>query len=110
VAVLFIQIGAGGLVAGLHAGYTYNTWPLMDGALIPGNLFPQDPAWRNLFENVLTVQFNHRMLAYLATAIVVVMLFVGRRRPGFQGVHGWVPGFAGATLIQVGLGIITLLS
>src|SRR5690606_17415627 len=38
VAVLFIQIGAGGLVAGLHAGYTYNTWPLMDGALIPNNL------------------------------------------------------------------------
>jgi len=110
VALLVIQIGAGALVAGLNAGLTYNTWPLMDGALVPGNLFPRDPFWRNLFENVLTVQFNHRMIAYLAAAYVVMLFVVGWRRRGFEGVHGWVPGFAGATLMQVGLGIITLLS
>lgn len=110
VALLVIQIAAGALVAGLHAGYTYNTWPLMDGTLVPGNLFMQDPAWRNLFENVLTVQFNHRMIAYLATAYVVALFITGWRRPGFEGVHGWVPGFTGATLMQVALGVITLVS
>lgn len=54
----------GGLVAGLHAGLTYNTWPLMDGAVIPSDLFIQSPWWRNLPENPKTVQFVHRMFAY----------------------------------------------
>jgi heme a synthase len=63
VAVL-AQIYLGGLVAGLNAGLAYNTWPLMDGALVPGGLFIQAPAWVNLFENPKTVQFVHRLGAY----------------------------------------------
>ena len=51
VLMALVQIYLGGLVAGLHAGLTYNTWPLMDGAVIPGDLFVIDPWWRNLFEN-----------------------------------------------------------
>jgi heme a synthase len=60
------QIYLGALVAGLRAGYIYNTWPLIDGAVVPdaARLFSARPAWRNLFENALTVQFDHRMLAY----------------------------------------------
>jgi len=60
------QIYLGALVAGLRAGYIYNTWPLIDGAFIPhaAQLFSASPAWRNFFENTLTVQFDHRMLAY----------------------------------------------
>lgn len=54
------QIYLGALVAGLHAGLTYNTWPLMDGSLVPGDLFVQNPWWINLFENPKTVQFVHR--------------------------------------------------
>jgi cytochrome c oxidase assembly protein subunit 15 len=69
--LLLLQIAAGGLVAGLDAGLAYNTWPLMDGHFIPPDLFIMQPAWRNLFENALTVQFDHRMLAYLVFALML---------------------------------------
>ncbi|WP_309086568.1 COX15/CtaA family protein [Chelativorans sp.] len=64
VVAILVQIYLGGLVAGLDAGMTYNTWPLMDGALVPQGLFEQSPAWANLFENPKTVQFVHRLGAY----------------------------------------------
>ncbi|WP_274628695.1 COX15/CtaA family protein [Arvimicrobium flavum] len=67
--LLLVQVYLGGLVAGLHAGLSYNTWPLMDGAIVPGDLLVIDPAWRNFFENPKTVQFVHRMAAY--TLLVV---------------------------------------
>lgn len=110
VALLFIQIGAGALVAGLDAGFIYNTWPLIDGAVIPGGLFAMDPAWRNVFENMLTVQFNHRNLAYLITIYALVLWWVGRTNPGFSGVHKWLPRIAALVVLQVGVGIVTLLS
>ena len=72
VVMVLLQIFFGGLVAGLNAGMTYNTWPLMDGALVPSGLFVQEPAWRNLFENVLTVQFDHRVVAYLLLAVAIL--------------------------------------
>src|SRR4029077_9226640 len=62
--LVLVQIYLGGLVAGLDAGLSYNTWPLMDGAVVPGDLFVIDPAWRNFFENPKTVQFMHRIGAY----------------------------------------------
>ncbi|MCO4319641.1 COX15/CtaA family protein [Phyllobacterium sp. 21LDTY02-6] len=61
---IFVQIYLGALVAGLDAGLTYNTWPLMDGALVPGDLLPIQPLWHNFFENPKTVQFVHRCFAY----------------------------------------------
>ena len=64
VALVFAQIGAGALVAGLKAGLAYNTWPLMDGHLVPSGLGAMDSWWRNWFENAATVQFNHRLIAY----------------------------------------------
>ena len=67
----FVQIFLGGLVAGLDAGLTFNTWPLMDGAFVPDGLWIMTPAWINHFENVLTVQFQHRMTAYLLLALVI---------------------------------------
>jgi heme a synthase len=65
--LVLVQIYLGALVAGLRAGYAYNTWPLIDGALVPdaARLFFDTPLWRNVFENILTVQFDHRMLAYV---------------------------------------------
>jgi len=65
-ALVLLQIYLGALVAGLRAGYVYNTWPLIDGAFVPegARLFVETPLWRNFFENTLTVQFDHRMLAY----------------------------------------------
>ena len=64
VLLVLFQIYLGGLVAGLDAGLSYDTWPLMDGAIIPGDLWILEPAWRNLFENPKTVQFVHRIGAY----------------------------------------------
>lgn len=108
--LLFLQIAAGAFVAGLNAGMSHNTWPLMDGHLIPNGLFIMEPAWINMFENVMTVQFNHRKLAYLITLYVGLMWWFGRKSPGFDGVHGWMPRIAIITLLQVVLGIATLLS
>jgi cytochrome c oxidase assembly protein subunit 15 len=65
-ALVLAQIYLGALVAGLRAGLLYNTWPLIDGTLVPeaAQLFYVKPWWRNFFENPLTVQFDHRMTAY----------------------------------------------
>ena len=74
VAVLvLLQIYLGALVAGLDAGMSFNTWPLIDGALVPApeRLWFETPLWRNFFENTLTVQFDHRMLAYAIWLLVV---------------------------------------
>ncbi len=63
--LVFLQIFLGGLVAGLDAGLVSDTWPLMNGALIPSGLFIQEPIWRNLFENPVTAQFDHRLVGYV---------------------------------------------
>jgi cytochrome c oxidase assembly protein subunit 15 len=70
-AAVFLQIFLGGLVAGLKAGWTYNTWPLLDGALVPKGLLIQSPWWANLFENPKTVQFDHRLVAYGLVALAI---------------------------------------
>lgn len=109
-ALIILQIAAGAFVAGLDAGMGYNTWPLMDGAIIPNGLGIMQPAWRNIFENALTVQFIHRCIAYLITAYLAVMLWRQHRAGGFAGVHGWLPRLGLLVLVQVALGIATLLS
>src|ERR1700686_4186660 len=70
----FVQIYFGALLAGLRAGRVYNTWPEIDGALIPSTarLFFEEPWWRNLFDNTLTVQFEHRMVAYALFALAIL--------------------------------------
>ena len=71
--LVLLQIYLGALVAGLDAGMSFNTWPLIDGALVPTSerLWFETPLWRNFFENTLTVQFDHRMLAYAIWLVVV---------------------------------------
>ncbi|CAN5210896.1 COX15/CtaA family protein [soil metagenome] len=100
-----LQIFLGGLVAGLDAGLTFNTWPLMDGTLVPSGLFIASPAWRNLFENVATVQFDHRLGAYVLFAMAAVHAGQARGTP-FAG--GAVRLFLLVTL-QAALGVTTLL-
>ena len=70
-ALIFVQMLAGALVAGLDAGMGFNTWPLINGAFVPSGLGEASPWYLNLFENPLTVQFDHRMLGY---AVVVAAL------------------------------------
>ncbi len=67
-AAIFLQFVFGGFVAGLDAGKAHNTWPLMDGEFIPSTVGAITPWWRDMFENVSTVQLNHRLMAY---AIVI---------------------------------------
>jgi heme a synthase len=108
--LVLAQIYLGALVAGLRAGYAYNTWPLIDGALVPdaARLFFNTPAWRNLFENILTVQFDHRMLAYLIFVVAVLHLIdVVRTTPSVRARTGAFVLFA-AVMLQIALGIATL--
>src|SRR5277367_6034653 len=93
--LVLAQIYLGALVAGLRAGYVYNTWPLIDGAVLPppSRLFFDVPLWRNFFENVLTVQFDHRMLAY--TIWVVALIHVLNVASVLK--KGWV--FIGAIVL-----------
>ena len=90
-ALVFLQLYFGALVAGLRAGRVYNTWPEIDGAFIPSaaRLFFEEPWWRNLFDNTLTVQFEHRMTAY---ALLVLALLHATRRDGRARRHGHRPG------------------
>jgi cytochrome c oxidase assembly protein subunit 15 len=106
--LLLLQIYLGALVAGLDAGLIYNTWPEIDGALVPSHdrLWFLQPAWHNLFENTLTVQFNHRMVAYIIWVLAMLHAFDAWRMR--QAVWGAVA-LAGAVTLQAGLGVVTLL-
>jgi heme a synthase len=106
--LVLVQIAAGGFVAGLRAGMGYNTWPLIDGAIIPAGLAVMEPWWRNLFENALTVQFIHRMLAYAIAIVVMVNAAVlWRRGPEVLGSSATI--LAAIVLAQSAIGIATLL-
>ncbi|HTN96482.1 MAG TPA: COX15/CtaA family protein, partial [Nordella sp.] len=101
-ALVLLQVAAGGFVAGLDAGMGYNTWPLMDGQWIPKGLLIMEPAWRNFFENAMTVQFDHRLIAY-AVAVYAALYAWRIASPAAYAVLL-------AVLLQIGLGIWTLLA
>ncbi len=63
--LIVITFLAGGFVAGTRAGFAFNDWPWMHGHLIPEGLYATRPLWADWFENIATVQFHHRLLAYL---------------------------------------------
>ena len=100
--LIVLQVAAGGFVAGLDAGMGYNTWPLMDGKLVPDGLFTMAPAWRNVFENAMTAQFDHRLIAYVIAAAVAAHLYLTQSRTAAL--------LAAGILVQIMLGIWTLLA
>jgi len=108
-ALVFCQIGLGALVAGLRAGLTFNTWPLMDGKLIPDGLFILSPWWRNLFEDVTTVQFDHRVLAYVVVALALGQAVAAARAAPGSALARRALAVGGLALSQAALGIVTLL-
>lgn len=109
--VTFVQIYFGALVAGLRAGRAYNTWPQIDGALIPSGdrLWFETPWWRNMFDNVLTVQFEHRMTAYALFVLAALHAFDAVRSRAGAAASGALL-LLGAVSLQAGLGILTLLN
>ncbi|MDZ4741366.1 MAG: COX15/CtaA family protein [Alphaproteobacteria bacterium] len=106
-ALIFVQILLGGFVAGLDAGLTYNTWPLMDGQFVPEGAYATSPVWLTPFENVTTVQFNHRMMGYAVFASVIA-LFIAGMRQGLKAPTGAY--LVAAVVVQVLLGIWTLIA
>jgi len=106
--LVYLQIIAGAFVAGLDAGQGYNTWPLMDGSLVPQGLVAMDPWWKNLFENALTVQFIHRTIAYVIVVYAVALFVWKRGAGGYAGANGWLPRIALLIGLQACLGISTL--
>ena len=106
--LVFIQIVAGAFVAGTHAGYAYNTWPLMDGGLLPNGYLAMSPGWVNMFENTASIQFNHRMLAYLVFA-VSIWVWLSVRKRGEKPLRRASTLLFISVLFQVILGIVALL-
>jgi cytochrome c oxidase assembly protein subunit 15 len=109
--LVLVQIYLGAIVAGLRAGHIYNTWPLIDGALVPDSarLFFDTPLWRNFFENTLTVQFDHRMVAYAIWIVALLHAFRAARAVKSGPVIAGAVLLAIAVTLQAALGIWTLL-
>lgn len=108
-ALLAVTILAGGFVAGLKAGLTYNTYPLMDGRWIPEGYAMLDPALRNLTENVAAVQFNHRLLATLTLLVAAATVAYGWRHTLTPGQRLALLALGAAVVLQYVLGVATLL-
>ncbi len=105
-ATVFLMVLSGGMVAGIRAGYAYNTFPLMNGQLVPAEILLLEPWYRNFFYNMATVQFVHRTIAWLLMLLVPLLWWQARRIPSVQrAAHVLL----GVLAVQVALGIATLL-
>jgi len=107
IALIYVQMLLGALVAGLHGGLIYNTWPDMNGRLLPEDAFFYAPWWRNFFENPGLAQFDHRMVAYAVAALVIVIYARAIRLAGSAKKSGKIATVL--VVIQIFLGIVTLL-
>ena len=105
----FATVLSGGFVAGLKAGHAFNTFPLMAGQWIPPGYLALEPTWRNFFENIATVQFNHRLLAISTFALVLVFVIRVLKDKALRPLRKPTLTLAGVASIQVALGISTLL-
>jgi len=109
VALVALTAMAGAFVAGLDAGRAYNTFPLMGGRVVPAGYWGLEPWWRNLFEHVPAVQFNHRLLGIVTTAAALIVWAVSARPGRSEKVRFWGRATGLMGLLQIGLGVATLL-
>jgi heme a synthase len=109
VALVLLMVISGALVAGIRAGHAYNTWPLMNGKLIPDEILLIEPWYANIAYNMATVQFLHRVLAIVVLLAAISLWFDARREPPNDRPRFWSTILVAVTLAQVGLGIGTLL-
>jgi cytochrome c oxidase assembly protein subunit 15 len=108
-AAVVLMLASGGFVAGTKAGFAFNTFPLMNGHWVPEGVLGLHPWWRNLFENLATVQFDHRLLALVLCGLVVTFWLVARRRPLERPTRIGFNALLLMLAVQVTLGISTLL-
>jgi len=108
-ALVFVMALTGGFVAGIRAGFAYNTFPLMNGSLVPPEIFMIEPWWKNFFWNMATVQFDHRLVALLLAIAVPLLWWMLRRTPGLPPRSRRGAAILLALLaLQIALGISTL--
>ena len=105
-----VQIIYGALVAGMHAGKIYNTFPLMNGKIIPSGRDYLTPGWTNLFDNPIAVQFIHRLLALIITILAFVLYYISKNRNHILNQKNGVLFLLSSLTIQIILGILTLLT
>lgn len=107
--LIFIMVLSGGFVAGIRAGLAYNTFPLMNGHFIPPEIFMLEPWYRNFFDNMATVQFDHRMIAWMLAFLVPLFWFKSRQLPLPASTRLACNLLLIMLAVQISLGIATLL-
>jgi cytochrome c oxidase assembly protein subunit 15 len=108
-ALVVITLLAGGFVAGTHAGFAFNDWPFMHGRIIPAGLYATQPWWADVFENIATVQFHHRLLAYALVLAVPALWLLAQRQALPADTRLALHLLPAALAVQVALGIATLI-
>ncbi len=107
--LLTLQIALGGFVAGLRAGFAFNTWPLMGEGFVPPDMWSLMPWWQNMLTNPITVQFMHRITAYLVFCYGVIIVYHAVKHVD-AAVRRYGMMVGAALVVQVMLGIATLMS
>jgi cytochrome c oxidase assembly protein subunit 15 len=109
-ALVFVMVLSGAFVAGIRAGFAYNTFPLMNGHLVPPEIFMLHPVWMNFFWNMATVQFDHRILAFVLGVVTLLLWWRLRTMPGLPSrIARGGNALLGMLALQIALGIATLL-
>lgn len=108
--LLAIQIVGGGMVAGLHAGHSYNTFPRMLGYWMPKEVWAYDTLWRNFLDNPVMLQFLHRWWAMVVAVGILALASIWQGRVAESRLRYGLWTMAGLVVVQVGLGIATLLT
>ena len=109
-ALVFAMAISGSFVAGIHAGLAYNTFPLMNGHVVPPGMFVIDPWYRNFFSNIATVQFDHRLIAWMLAFLVPWFWLRVRRAVASRRARIAAGLLLAALALQIALGIATLLA
>jgi heme a synthase len=108
-ALVFVMACTGGFVAGIRAGFAYNTFPLMNGSIVPPEIFMIEPWWKNFFWNMATVQFDHRAIAWLLAVLAPILWWKVHRAPGPPRARSGATILLALLALQIALGISTLL-
>jgi cytochrome c oxidase assembly protein subunit 15 len=109
-ALVFVTVLAGAIVAGIRAGYAYNTFPLMNGHVVPPEILMIEPWWMNFGYNMATVQFDHRTLAWIVLALAGYAWLRARPAGTTRALRAWAHALGAAVAVQFALGVATILS